>query len=43
MYLYLVLVIGLHVYSYLWCLFTLLHVCLLLILFHALEVKFICF
>jgi hypothetical protein len=27
----------------LWCLFTLMHVCLLLILFHALEVEFICF
>jgi hypothetical protein len=43
MYLDLVLVVGLHVYSCLWCLFTLMHVCSLLILFHALEVEFICF
>jgi hypothetical protein len=41
MYLDLVLVDGLHVYSCL-CIY-LMHVCLLLILFHALEVEFICF
>jgi hypothetical protein len=43
MYLDLVYVVDLHVYSCLWCSFTLMHVCLLLILFHALEVEFIWF
>jgi hypothetical protein len=42
MYLDLVFVVVLHVYSCLWCLFTLMHVCKP-ILFHALEVEFICF
>jgi hypothetical protein len=41
MYLDLVYVNGLHVYSCL-CVY-LMHVCLPLILFHALEVEFICF
>jgi hypothetical protein len=43
MYLDLVFVIDLHVYSCLLCLFTLMHVCLEPILFHALEVEFIAF
>jgi hypothetical protein len=43
MYLDLVFVVDLHVYSCLWCLFTLMHVCSPRILFHALEVEFICF
>jgi hypothetical protein len=43
MYLDLVLVVDLHVYSCLWCLFSLMHVCFKPILFHALEVEFICF
>jgi hypothetical protein len=43
MYFDLVFVVDLHVYSCLWCLFTLMHVCLPRILFHALEVEILCF